>query len=139
MIDAKQFKKLMKKLTSLRNKEAKKAIRKGSRAGCKELLPFIKAATPVKTGAGRQNLKVRALPRSRTWTGCMVRLGPIGEAFYLSFVNYGTKNRVTKSGKFLGRITPQRFLNQATDEHKQQALGKAIDIIQAEMKRGLAA
>lgn len=90
-------------------KHINKFMRKATREAVKEIvLPKVKAATPVDTGALEDSLTVRALKRSRTrlGSGIMPRnSGPsefknplfAGDQFYLGFLEFGFK---TKGGGF---------------------------------------
>lgn len=98
---------------------AKKAIRKGTRAGAKIVQAKAKLLAPRGTGALAKTIKVRALPRSKKWLGAMTRLLNDGEVYYGGFVNYGTK-----------RIKARRFLNAAADQTRASATSEALRVIE---------
>jgi len=118
--------KVNKKLDSLKKKVLKKAIRKGSRAGAKIVQSKARDLAPVKTGALKKGLKVRALPRSRRYVGTMVRLADTGEVFYGAFVDLGTH-----------RIEARHFLKQAADDEKERAINTALAIIKKVIEQGM--
>ena len=104
---------LMAKLQKLKKTQAKAAIRKGSRAGSKVIQSAAKGNAPVITGALKASIKVRALPRSRRWTGTQVTTRVEGGVPYASFVELGThrmkarnyiKRAVEQNGANAGRV-----------------------------------
>lgn len=115
-------KRLLDKLNQLKKTDAKAAIRKGTRAGAKIVQARAKQSAPIRTGTLRQSIKVRALPRSRKWTGTMAR----AQVFYGAFLEYGTKH-----------IKARHYMRQATDDTKQQAMTVALDMIRDEVERRL--
>lgn len=128
-------KKLIAKLNALQKTEKNRAIKQGTRAGCKVVLAKAKSYVAVKTGATRAALKVRALPRSRKFFGTRVTIGAgnfKGKTFYASFVEFGKHvgKRMPK-----GLAKPRRFvkgkhrLQQATQDAAPQALRVAIQAI----------
>ena len=97
-------KQLIAKLDRLVNKDAKAAIRKGTRAGAKILRPAARRlAPPVKrsrrrspkdrsTGALRRNIKIKALKRSRHYAGVKLTVAKgffTGDTFYAGFQEFG--------------------------------------------------
>lgn len=87
---------LMKALSELDKKASKKVIRSAMRSAAKPILAQAKANAPVKTGLAKKSLKIRALPRSRNRIGVAVQTkdGDFkGEAFYVSFYEYGSKHQ----------------------------------------------
>ena len=111
---------LARKLRGLKAVHAKAAIRKGTRAGSKDVQAEAKRTVPVRTGALRRSIKVRALKKSRRHVGHTVRL----DKFYGAFLEYGTK-----------RITPREFLKQAAASIKDRAFRTALDIISVEITK----
>ncbi len=92
--------------------EARKLVRKASRAGAKELLKEAKARVPVRTGVLKKALKVRALKRSRfnkISPGARVIAGSParGPAYYAHMVEFGTV-----------RMRARPFLRPAMEETK---------------------
>lgn len=81
---------LQKVLHLLRTQRVKAAVKKGSRAGCKQLLAAAQPNVPFKSGLARRSLKVRALGRSRKWVGSQVRAQ--GAPHY-PFLELGTKRQ----------------------------------------------
>jgi HK97 gp10 family phage protein len=116
---------LIKKLGTLRKTQAKKAIRKGSRAGSKIIQAAAKQNVPVKSGALKKEIKVRALKRSRRWTGTLVNTRVAeGPTYYGGFVEYGTK-----------RMKARHFLTDAVESTKAQAGQAFIDGIASEIDK----
>ena len=105
---------LDRKLAGLPDKLAKKLSKQATRKAAKEIvLPRAKADAPVDTGELEDSLTVRAVKRSRRRIGHMVttRDGMFqGDQFYGGFVEWGTHERQTKSGKSTGRIQPNEFM-----------------------------
>lgn len=114
-------KELIAKLQAVKTTKAKAAIRKGSRAGSKLVLAEAKTLVPVKTGALKQAMKVRALPRSRKWTGTQITM-KAEDVFYGAFVELGTKHMQAK-----------KFLRDAMADSRSSALSTFIDGIKQEL------
>jgi HK97 gp10 family phage protein len=96
-------------------KDSKKAVRKASRPALKPVLQESRELAPVRTGALKKSIKIRALKRSRVWTGSRVTtaLGKGQNQFYGGFQEYGTKRGVKA----------RRFMGQAAERKRQQAMG----------------
>jgi hypothetical protein len=90
----------------------KKGCRKGTRAAAKAVLLAAYKYVPVKSGALRKSLKVRAGKRNRSarqkhWVSALVQTieGMFkGDQFYGGFLEFGTQERRTRSGHYTGRI-----------------------------------
>lgn len=116
---------LLKMLRQFKRGGAKKALRKGTRKGCKTIQAAIKAAAPVRSGTLRDEARVRAMPRSRKWTGTMVTLkAREGRAYYGSFVELGTK-----------RQKAQHYEKQATLSVADQAVETVLAEVRAELEK----
>jgi HK97 gp10 family phage protein len=127
---------LLERLAKLRKTELKAAIRKGSRAGCKIIAARVQASVPRRSGRGARAYKVRALPRSRKWTGAKVTAKVAGEpAFYLGFLELGTVERKTKTGANRGRIVARHFERDAALECKEAAAAAVIDALTAALEK----
>jgi HK97 gp10 family phage protein len=110
----------------------KKGCRKGTRAAAKAVLLAAYKYVPVKTGALRKSLKVRAQKRFRDkrrkdWVGALVQTvdGMFkGDQFYGGFLEFGTKERITKAGHPTGRIDRDEwnYLRQALYENRSVKL-----------------
>ena len=110
--------------------------------------------SPVKTGAMRNALRVVALRQRKrrlsNWAkrqvGSSISVGEkmfAGDQFYAGFIEFGTKDRYTKSGKFTGRVEPERFdfLRPALYANKAYAVlefGNAIRKAIGDMKNRIA-
>src|SRR5438132_1009826 len=79
-------KELMAKLEKLDKVTAKRALRKGTRAGAKQIAATARTIAPRRTGALASTIKVRALKRSRKAVGTRVDL----TIRYGSFVELGS-------------------------------------------------
>jgi HK97 gp10 family phage protein len=121
MIEVKGIEQAKATINNIKNNVLRRAISKGSRAGCKILQAKAKQMAPKKTGALRQAIKVRALPRSRRYVGTQVTM----KVYYGAFVNYGTKY-----------ITARRFLNKTTQDNKALAVKEALEIVVQELEKG---
>ena len=107
---------LNRKLKKLTGKDAKAVVRKATRPALKPVLQEARADAPVKTGQLKKNIKIRALPRSRSSLGSRVTSGlgknaNSGDAFYGAFLEYGTK-----------RIEAKRFMKGAAEKKRSQVL-----------------
>ena len=114
---------LIKKLQALKTKDAKAAIRKGTRQAAKGLQSVAKRLAPHRTGQLERGIKVRALARSRIWTGAKVTLQNV---YYGSFEELGAPGHDIKA---------QHFLKRAVQQAGKKALDEAVDIIQQEIEK----
>jgi HK97 gp10 family phage protein len=110
---------LIAKLASLKKTVAKRAISKGCRAGSKAIQTAAKRIAPHRTGKLETAIKVRALTRSRVWTGTKVTL----VIAYGAATEYGTSKE-----------TGKHFLEKAAAQAGQQAVDTALDIIKQEVE-----
>jgi HK97 gp10 family phage protein len=116
---------LVKRFKELR-KDAKvrQAIRAGLRAGAKLMATDAKQNAPIfqgkypasrqakrKPGTLRRFIRVRSMKRSRVRFGMMIASYYTGDAYYGSFLEYGTKN-----------IKPRPFLRPAFDKYKHDTI-----------------
>ena len=115
---------LIKALKNMPQKEAKKAARKGSRAGQKIVKPQVQADTPVRTGKLKSQIKVKSVRRSRKYVGTRTMIGQGTEAFYGGFVEYGTK-----------KIEARWFARQAAAKKSNEALREASLIMKHEVEK----
>lgn len=101
-----------KKLAALGPKLQKKLSRQATRKAAKDIvLPAAQAAVPVDTGELEDSLKVRAVTRKRGLLGHMVVAGDgfyIGDQYYGGFIEFGTKERATRTGLRRGSIQPSK-------------------------------
>lgn len=94
----------------------KKVIRYAVRQAAKPVLDEARRLVPVKTGALRKSLRIRALKRQRKRTsiGVQVVTGEEffkGDTYYGGFLEFGTK-----------RMAPKPFLRPARDRAKDRAI-----------------
>jgi HK97 gp10 family phage protein len=108
---------LIAKLQSLATKDAKAAIRKGTRQAAKSIQTVAQRLAPIRTGTLSRGIKVRSLPRSRIWTGTRVTLMD---------VPYGSFEELGAPGK---DIAAQHFMKRAAQQQGARALDQAIEII----------
>ena len=123
-------KQLNRVLRRLSGKDAKAAIRKGSRKALKPVLADARQLAPVRTGALRRSIKVRAIKRSRTRVGSRVTTGKAtftGPTFYGGFVEYGYTSR---GGRTIAGV---HFLEQAATRKQ----GQAVRIYRDEIRRAI--
>jgi len=103
---------LDKLLKGLPLKVQKKLSTQATRKAAKEIvLPDAKSRVPVDTGDLEESLVVRSIKRSRFRIGHQVQTKDgfnQGDQFYGAFIEFGTKPRVHKSGKSVGRIDPSK-------------------------------
>lgn len=114
---------LVTKLQSLKKTQAKACLRKGTRAGSKIIQAIAKRLAPSRTGQLQKNVKVRALKRSRVWTGVTCQL----ELYYGAFLELGTK-----------KIKAMHFLKKAAEQAREEAMRTALDTIEAEIAKVMA-
>jgi len=124
-------KKLQQKLKSLPPNLAKKALRKACRAGAKIFASQLKQDVRIDTGTLRKQVKVRAGKSKKLSLSVNASTGDpkkanlnSGEAFYGSFVEYGTKN-----------MSAQPFIRPAFDKVKQKAYDATIKILGDELDK----
>jgi HK97 gp10 family phage protein len=100
-------------------KKANGAIRRGSRAGSKVVKPVAQFSAPFLTGKLQQSIKVKALPRSRSYVGTQVTFAFDDGSFYGGFQEYGTKHN-----KAL------HFMQRAFNQSKSRALATFLTTIE---------
>ncbi|MFQ5626654.1 MAG: HK97-gp10 family putative phage morphogenesis protein, partial [Methyloligellaceae bacterium] len=113
-------KELQRMLNDKLPKDAKKAMRKGLRAGARPVLKQAKDTAPKRTGALRRGIKLRALKRSRKSIGVTVSLPtreslgiPAGAKYYYpAALEFGTKH-----------IPAKRFLRAALYDNEKRFFG----------------
>ena len=100
-------------LAELEPKMQKKILRKATRESAKLAMANIARRAPVKTGRLRDSFKVRSRKRSRknkhSVGVSIIAPEPGGDIpYYAVMIEYGTKNRFHKSGKFVGKMREDR-------------------------------
>jgi HK97 gp10 family phage protein len=111
-------------LKKLESSLAKKIIKKGQRAGAKLLAAEMRKNVPVKSGALKKTIKVRAGKRSKNKTSIQVSIGD-NEAYYPGFVEFGKKN-----------VPPNPFMKRSSDAVKDQVREAVANAIDVEIKNG---
>ncbi|MEN1680339.1 MAG: hypothetical protein AAGJ46_12165 [Planctomycetota bacterium] len=108
-------------------KSINKAIRREMRDGAKKILPDVLALVPEESGFLASQLKVRALPRSRSFMGAAVTFpDPAyrGETFYGGFIEFGFKHYRA------GPIEPDSYLRRAgygAEDQVRSGVRRGID------------
>ena len=112
----------------------KKLSRKATRKSAKEIvLPEAKSRVPVDTGDLEESLVVKAMRRSRGRFGHQVQTKDgfyTGDQFYGAFIEFGTHERVHKSGKPVGRIDPSKnfaYLRPAVYDNEGRIVQTYVD------------
>lgn len=113
---------LLKILSNMKATEAKKAVRKGSRAAAKIIAAQAKADAPKHTGLLSKNIKVKALARSRRYTGCTVK----ETSDHAGFTEFGTKDQK-------GQHAFEKAFNQVKDSAKSEF----INVMKTEIEQSL--
>lgn len=130
-------------LEELPAKSAKKVLRQAMRKAMKPVAAQVKANAPVRSGATRKAVKVRAAKVGRKALGIDVTVGAgdyKGDTFAAAFVEYGTGERTKAStGQAVGRVEARRFMHRAFEQKKDQARKLADSEAAAGMRRELAA
>ena len=126
-------------LKSIPEKEAAKAIRKGTRAGQKAIARVAKRRAPKRTGAMARAVKVRAMKRRRHRFGHVVVVGDktfTGDTFYGGFQEFGwhVGKRRTSNGTGQRRfIEGEHFMERAARDKGKTAGIIATAIIRSEL------
>ena len=125
---------------------AKKAIRQGMRAALRPVKQAVRMAAPVRTGATKKAVKIRASKsRKKGVIGINVQIGKgdyQGERFYASFQEFGWKTGKRRDGVHKGRKRPharrpipgKHFMKKAFDATKDKARDDAQAAILAKVK-----
>lgn len=104
----------------------KKALRPALRESSKILQRRMKANAPKDKGKTVRSIKIRSMKRSRVRMGVGVSAGADnpgeGLPYYIKWVEFGTAERKHKSGKSVGRITPNPFIRRSKDESRQSVI-----------------
>lgn len=106
-------KELEKKLKSFEPKLGRQIVKQALRNGAKVILAAAKANVPVRSGALKKSLKVRAMKKRRHSYGVMVATSDDwfkGEQFYGAFLEFGTS-----------RMAARPFVRPAFDSEKDTA------------------
>lgn len=124
------------KLRRLAAKDAKKAIRKGTRAGSKIVTAKAKKLAPVESGLVRRAIRTRALKRSRNTIGTITVLGKAffkGASFYGAFVEFGHKigSRKLPTRK---EVAGQHFIERAAKQVGRKAGEEAVRVMAREIE-----
>lgn len=115
---------VLRELEARGKKIASKGLRKALREGGRPFLAAAKANVPVRTGALKKSLRLRAGRRSRKWISFVVTTSKeskgnlfVGKQYYAGFVEFGAPRR---------GIKPSGFLRRAFEARKEEAKGIVI-------------
>ncbi len=129
-LDKREVNRLRRKLRRLRSADALKIVRRAARAAARVVLAEAQRRAPVRSGALKRGLKIRALRRSRRRVGVAVRTGTRaemeieGDGYYPAHIHFGSRRR---------NLTAQPFLRDAAEFKRAEALS----ILSAELGRGI--
>lgn len=135
-------------LNRLETNLKKKALRKATRESARVVQAHAKALAPVDSGQLKKAIRVRSKRRSRKPTiGHQVWVGDKwfkGDQFYAAFVEFGTKERFTKTtgrartrteqSRPRGKMKPRPFLRPAAMRSKAQAIKLFRDALERAVK-----
>lgn len=137
---------LIRKLRHLETVVARKAIRKGLRAGAKIITAEARRQAPVgESRKLRRAIKTRAAKRSRRYIGVVTQLGAgdfMGETFYGAFQEFGWHIGKRRGGKKTRRQARGRRFRKGVHFIERAAMthgGKAGFIATATIKREIEA
>lgn len=137
-VDKRDIARLDKMLKSVPRKDAKKAIRKGTRAGAKIITAKAKGFAPVDSGATKRAVKTRAIKRSRVFTGTTTTVGAgffKGKTFYAAFVELGYRRGKRQLGDRRTKVEGKHWMRKAVRTVGRKALLLAIDITGKEITK----
>ena len=130
-------KKVDKQLALLDRKAQRATIQKGCRVAAKIVADRMRALAPVRTGALKAAIRVRAMKRSRKGFGVNAIVGKgwfQGETFYAGFMEWGAPKH-----RYFGRgISPLKgveYMTRAYDETKGQARDELISTLLEGIKK----
>lgn len=104
---------------------AKRIIRKGLRAGAKDVLNAARADAPQRSGAIKRNIKIRGGGTKNGVVKLNIGVGAKdfqGKTFYAGFVLYGHKVGSRKLGDARTAVPANNFLERAYESSGQQAV-----------------
>lgn len=96
----------------------------------------ISTAPVGASGALRRSVKVRSIKRNRNRVGVNVLSSFAGwNQYYGTMLEFGTRERRTRSGKNTGRIAARRWMGRAFDRRANQMLTEGQDLLRSEILR----
>lgn len=115
-------KELIAKLQNLSKKGAKAALRKGTRVGATMILKAARAAAPVgPTGNYKKGIKLKPRQKANVVSTWVRATAP-----HSSLLEFGTKDRHTKAGKYTGRGPALHVMKKVADATGQRALDTTV-------------
>lgn len=134
-------KKVIQKLNGMEPKVRKKIERSALRKGGQIIAVAAKSRAPVYTGKVKKRIKVRAGKRRKNRLSVVIGTSQkdfTGDQFYAGFVEFGTKERIHKSGKRVGKVPATHFFEEAVKATSSQVAGvireEIESLIRAEWK-----
>ena len=135
---------LLLKLKDLEAKVSGKYMRTALRAGAKVIRTQMVADAPVKSGATRAAVKLKAMRRSRTRVGMMISVGAgwfKGTEFYAGFVEFGhrigkrlSKGKLAATGDTRGTVPGKQWMHGAFTKSIGTAAETVLESLQQQMK-----
>jgi HK97 gp10 family phage protein len=127
------------RLAVLEKGQARKIVRRGSRAGAKRILPTARSLAPHRTGQLRGAIRVRAGKRSRKYIAVRCTCGKDwfkGDTFYGGFQEWGWQTG--KRGSAARRqVKGKHFMERAYNRKKGAAMNEARRVILAEIEQAV--
>lgn len=117
------IKKLDKNLALLDRKAQRATVQKGCRVAAKIVAERMRSFAPVRTGALKAAIRVRAMKRSRKGFGVNAIVGKgwfKGDTFYAGFMEWGAKKH-RHFGRGKSPLKGVEYMTRAYDETKGQA------------------
>lgn len=144
---------LIKRFRGLQLGQMETVLKKALKQASKPVENAVRRNAPRGTGALAENVRVGKVTRGKTDVNghralsVVVYAGRasstnqefIGDFYYLGFVEYGTKPRYHKSGKFVGQVHPNNFMQRAFNETKSEVAAIMEGVITRELDRLLGA
>lgn len=125
-------------LDKLESAVAKKILRKALRAGATLPLKAAKTNAPVRTGALRRSLKVRAGRSRKGVIHVVMGTGKkwfVGPMYYSAFVVMGHKQGSKRLGNARKDIPPNTFMNDAYEATKEATIDAISETMLAEIEK----
>jgi HK97 gp10 family phage protein len=116
-------------LAALPDKMEKKVLRKGLRAGAKDVLKSARAEAPKLSGALSKNIKIRGGRGCKGKIALSVGVGARdfkGPTFYGGFIIYGHRVGKRALGDKRHFVEPNNFLQRAFDATKETAVETTV-------------
>lgn len=133
-LSSKSKKSINRAIKQIGDKDAKKAVRKATRASAKVFAKELKKNAPVDTGELKKSIKVRAAKRSRKYIGVNATVGLDTDAFYGNFIEFGAKG---PRGWHKGDLQAKPWIVPSYDNKRKEAERAFLDTMKTETKKFL--